>query len=138
MKNVMLILSLLFLNFLTLGQAGPLIGSLVINKGEINARWDDKIEYVFKVKNAGKDPINVLKIITSCECQDADPNNVQTIQPGKYGNIKIKVLISEDQLKNGLKEGNGVINYDKSVIVETNGKKRKYQLYTRAKIRIID
>lgn len=138
MKKVLLILSLFFLNFFSFGQAGPLVGTLAINKGEINARWNDKIEYVFKVKNAGKDPINIQKIITSCECQDADPNNVQTIQPGKFGNIKIKVIVSEAQLKNQLKEGNGVIDYDKSVIVETNGQKAKYQLYTRAKIRIID
>jgi len=100
MKKVMLILSLFFLNFLSFGQAGPLVGTLALNKGEISARWNDKIDYVFKVKNAGKDPINIKKIITSCECQDADPNNIQTIEPGKFGYIKIKVVVSEAQLKN--------------------------------------
>ena len=139
----MLILSLFFLNFFSFGQAGPLVGTLAINKGEINARWDNsdipsKINFVFKVKNAGKDPIKILKIIPSCGCQGSDPNNIQTIQPGKYGNINIEVTVSRTQLEKDFKEGNGVINYDKSVIVETNGQKAKYQLYTRAKIKIID
>ncbi len=142
MKKVMLILSLFFLSFLSFGQAGPLTGALVINKGEITARWDDPngdrslINYVFKVKNSGNDPIKILKIIPSCGCQDSDPKNIQTIQPGQYGDIKIQVTVSKEQLSKDLK--NGIIEYDRAIVVETNGQKPKYQLFAKAKIRIID
>ena len=58
----MLILSLFFLNFLSFGQAGPLVGTLALNKGEISARWNDKIDYVFNVSIVIEN-INDLKLV---------------------------------------------------------------------------
>ncbi len=136
MKIILLSLSLFILNFFAIGQAGPLTGKLVINKGEINARWNDAIVFEFNVKNSGKQSINITEVIGSCDCQTSDKKNIQTIAAGKTGIIKVIVNVSEAQLKNQVT--NGIINYDKSIIVVTNGKKKKYQLYTRATIKIIN
>jgi len=113
---------------------GPLTGTLVINKGEIEKKWGEKIEYEFNVKNSGTKAIDILKVTGSCDCQSTDESNIQTIQAGKTGKIKVTVKVDKNQL--GSLVENGVIDYDKSVIVVTNGKKEKYQLYTRATIKI--
>jgi hypothetical protein len=123
----------LFISYLSIAQ-GPLTGTLVINKGEIEKKWDDKIEYEFNVKNSGTKAIDILKVTGSCDCQSTDESNIQTIQAGKTGKIKVTVKVDKNQLGSLLE--NGVIDYDKSVIVVTNGKKEKYQLYTRATIKI--
>jgi len=133
MKNLFLCLSFLFLSLNSFAQ-GPLTGQLVINKGDIEAKWNESILYEFTVKNSGSKPLKILKVVGSCTCQDSDPRNVQTIEPGKTGIIRVKVVLRKDIL--GDEVVNGFIDYDKSVIVETNGKKPKYQLYTRARIKI--
>lgn len=113
---------------------GPLTGTLVINKGEIEKKWGDLIEYEFNVKNSGTKAIDILKVTGSCDCQSTYASNIQTIQPGKTGKIKVTVKVDKNQLSSLVE--NGVIDYDKSVIVVTNGKKEKYQLYTRATIKL--
>jgi hypothetical protein len=123
----------LFISYLSIAQ-GPLTGTLVINKGEIEKKWGEKIEYEFNVKNSGTKAIDILKVTGSCDCQSTDESNIQTIQAGKTGKIKVTVKVDKNQLGSLLE--NGVIDYDKSVIVVTNGKKEKYQLYTRATIKI--
>ena len=133
MKNTTLFIAFLFLSFFSFSQ-GPLTGQLVINKGEITANWNERLVFDFVVKNAGTKPISILQVIGSCECQASDPKNIQTIAAGKTGTIKVFVDIKKAQLGNQV--SNGVINYDRSVIVVTNGKKEKYQLYTRATIKI--
>jgi hypothetical protein len=133
MKSTLLIFGILLINFLSFGQ-GPLTGKLVINKGDIAANWNEKLIFEFYLKNAGDKAINITDVIGSCECQSTDKGNIQTIEAGKSGIIKVTVTISKDQLSNQVT--NGVVEYDKSVIVVTNGKKPKYQLYTRATIRI--
>ena len=135
MKTTLLIFGILLINFFSSGQvAGPLTGKLVINKGDISAKWGDSIVYEFNLKNSGSKPIEIKKIIASCECQKVDKRNIQTIQPGKTGIVRVYLNVESKQLGNQVV--NGVIEYDKSVIVETNGKKPKYQLYVRANIRI--
>jgi hypothetical protein len=133
MKTGLFLIGFMFFSILSYAQ-GPLTGTLVINKGEIEKRWGDKIEYEFRVKNAGTQPLDIKKVTGSCDCQTSHPKNIQTIQPGKTGVIKVTIDVNKTQLGNQVK--NGVINYDRSVIVTTNGKKEKYQLYTRATIRI--
>jgi hypothetical protein len=114
---------------------GPLTGQFVINKGDIEAKWGgEPILYEFTVKNSGTKPLQILKVIGSCTCQDSDARNIQTIAPGKTGIIRVKVLLRKEIL--GDEVVNGILDYDKSVIIETNGKKPKYQLYTRARIKI--
>lgn len=134
MKTTILIFGIILINFFSFGQAGPLTGKLVINKGDISAKWDDKIIFEFNLKNSGDKPINIMDVIGSCECQSSDKSNIQTIEAGKSGLIRVTVNVSKEQLSNQVI--NGMIEYDKSVIVVTNGKKPKYQLYTRANIRI--
>jgi len=133
MKSYLLFFGFIFIFLTSFGQ-GPLTGTLVINKGEIEKKWGESIEYEFVVKNAGTKAIEILKVTGSCDCQTSNPANLQVIQPGKTGVIKMKVKVDQKNL--GSEVINGVINYDKSVIVTTNGKKQKYQLYTRAKIKI--
>lgn len=133
MKKCLMFIGFLFISYLSIAQ-GPLTGTLVINKGEIEKKWGEKIEYEFNVKNSGTKAIDILKVTGSCDCQSTDESNIQTIQAGKTGKIKVTVKVDKNQLGSLLE--NGVIDYDKSVIVVTNGKKEKYQLYTRATIKI--
>lgn len=133
MKKCLMFIGFLFISYLTLAQ-GPLTGTLVINKGEIEKKWNEKIEFEFNVKNSGTKAIDILKVTGSCDCQSTYASNIQTIQPGKTGKIKVSVEVNKDFL--GSLVENGVIDYDKSVIVVTNGKKEKYQLYTRATIKV--
>ena len=133
MKNLLLNFFFCFVSFSFFAQ-GPLTGQLVINKGDIDANWGDKIQYEFTVKNSGTKPLQILKVVGSCTCQNPDSRNIQTIPPGKTGIIRITVAVKKDIL--GDEIVNGIIDYDKSVIIETNGKKPKYQLYTRARIHI--
>ena len=129
MKFFILSFAFVFINFTFFSQAGPLVGQIVINKGDMKVKWEQEVAYEFKVKNAGKAPLNIIKIIGSCDCQTLDPTNIQTIAAGKEGIIRVTVKIEKTQL--GTQVINGAIKYDKSVIVVTNGKKEKYQLYTR-------
>ncbi|MFM7594830.1 MAG: DUF1573 domain-containing protein [Flavobacteriales bacterium] len=133
MKKSLLFLGFLFFSYLFMAQ-GPLSGTFVINKGEIEAKWGDSIIFVFNVKNSGTKSINILDVVGSCTCQTPYPSNIQKIQPGKTGYIKVKLALNKSVLADDLV--NGIIDYDKSVIVYTNGKKEKYQLYCRAKIKI--
>jgi len=133
MKKCLMFIGFLFISYLSIAQ-GPLTGTLVINKGEIEKKWGEKIEYEFNVKNSGTKAIDILKVTGACDCQSTYASNIQTIQPGKTGKIKVTVTVSKEKLGSDFK--NGVIDYDKSVIVVTNGKKEKYQLYTRATIKI--
>jgi len=133
MKTGLFLIGFMFFSLISYAQ-GPLTGTLVINKGEIYKNWGDKIDFEFTVKNAGTKPLDIKKVTGSCDCQTTYESNIQTIQPGKTGVIKVTVDLKKSQLGNQVV--NGVINYDKSVIVATNGKKEKYQLYTRATIRI--
>ncbi len=133
MKTALFLIGFVFFSLISHAQ-GPLTGTLVINKGEIDKKWGDKIDFEFTVKNAGTKPLEIKKVTGSCDCQTSHSSNIQTIQPGKTGVIKVTVDVNKTQLGNQVQ--NGVINYDKSVIVTTNGKKERYQLYTRATIRI--
>ena len=133
MKSYLLFFGFIFIFLTSFGQ-GPLTGILVINKGEIEKKWGDQIEYQFIVKNAGTKAIEIQKVTGSCDCQTTYPSNLQIIQPGKTGVIRVTVNVSQKNIGNLLV--NGVIDYDKSVIVTTNGKKSRYQLYTRATIKI--
>ena len=132
MKTGLFLIGFMFFSLISYAQ-GPLTGKLVINKGEIYKNWGETIDFEFTVKNAGTKPLDIKKITGECSCQTSFPGNIQTIQPGKTGVIKIQVIV-EESLRKYVKDG--VLNYDKSVIVTTNGKKEKYQLYTRATIRI--
>ena len=136
MKTTILIFGIILINFFSFGQSGPLTGKLVINKGDISAKWGERIVYEFNLKNSGSEPIDIQKVTASCECQEVDKRNIQTIQPGKTGIVRVYLNVDSKQLGNQVV--NGVIEYDKSVIVETNGKKPKYQLYVRANIRLIN
>jgi hypothetical protein len=111
---------------------GPLTGNLVCNKGQIKAKWGDELIFEFKVKNSGKGDLKVLDLVTACECQTTYPSNIQTIKSGEYGEIKIKVIVSKQQLGNQV--NNGVIEYNKPISLTTDGKKKRYELYTRARI----
>jgi hypothetical protein len=134
MKSYLLFFGFIFIFLTSFGQ-GPLTGIMVINKGEIEKKWKDLIEYEFILKNAGTKAIEILKVTGSCTCQATKyKTNLQVIQPGKTGVIKVTVTVDQNNLGNEVI--NGVIDYDKSIIVTTNGKKQKYQLYTRAKIKI--
>lgn len=133
MKNCLLIIGILLFAQGFFAQ-GPLTGTLIINKGEIKRKWGDTINYEFKVKNAGTAAIDIKKVTGSCDCQTTYTSNIQTIQPGKTGIIKVTIKMNKEQLQSQVK--NGVIDYDKTVLVDTNGKKARYQLYTRATIKL--
>jgi len=133
MKSCLMFIGLFFISFSSLAQ-GRLSGSFVINKGEVDAKWGDSIIYVFTLKNSGDKSIDILKVTGSCTCQTPYNSNIQTIKPGKTGTIKVKVALNQKTLSDDVE--NGVINYDKSVTVLTNGKKQKYELFLRAKIKI--
>jgi hypothetical protein len=79
MKKCLMFIGFLFISYLSIAQ-GPLTGTLVINKGEIEKKWDDKIEYEFNVKNSGTKAIDILKVTGACDCQSTYASNIQTIQ----------------------------------------------------------
>ena len=53
MKFFILSFAFVFINFTFFSQAGPLVGQIVINKGDIKVKWEQDVNYEFKVKNAG-------------------------------------------------------------------------------------
>ena len=65
MKFFILSFAFVFINFTFFSQAGPLVGQIVINKGDMKVIWEQKVYYEFTVKNAGKAPLNIIKIIGS-------------------------------------------------------------------------
>jgi hypothetical protein len=117
---------------------GHLTGQFTTDLGEIivkKSQFKDII-FEFKVKNTGDKLIKIDDVKVSCGCQESDENNIQSIGVGKTGTIKIIVKTKKVYNDNDKKE---IVEYDKPVILMTeNGRKRKYQLNTKATFRFVN
>jgi len=117
-------------------QKGPLIGVYVVQLGEKTVKWGDTIEFQFKdLKNKGTAPLTISKITPSSENMTVDTKLPLIIQPGQTFSPKVSVKLVEGGTTTK-PDQNGVINYDTTVLVDTDGKKSRYTLYCRATLTI--
>jgi len=117
-------------------QKGPLIGVYVVQLGEKTVKWGDTIEFQFKdLKNKGTAPLTISKITPSSENMTVDTKLPLILQPGQTFFPKVSVKLVEGGTTTK-PDQNGVINYDTTVLVDTDGKKSRYTLYCRATLTI--
>jgi hypothetical protein len=117
-------------------KKGPLIGVYVVQLGEKTVKWGDTIEFQFKdLKNKGTAPLTISKITPSSENMTVDTKLPLILQPGQTFSPKVIVKLIEGGTTTK-PDQNGIINYDTTVLVDTDGKKSRYTLYCRATLTI--
>jgi|GEM_PF-1873057 len=137
MKGCLLLMVFCFLNVLAVAQKGPITGTLSLDRGYVSKKWGDTLVFNFKLKNAGTETLTIKEISGTCDCQDISPKGEQNIKAGASTTIKVLVTLDKEKLKDDLI--NGIISYDKSILVITNaskGVKEKYELSLFAEITI--
>lgn len=113
-------------------KGGPLTGSLVVQLGEKTVKWGETIEFKFSnVKNSGKGPITIKKFVPRADSMTIDTKVPFTLNPGQAFSFTVKVKLTQGN-STQRPDGNGVINYDVPVFIETDGAKERYQFYCRA------
>jgi hypothetical protein len=117
-------------------KKGPLMGTPIVQLGEKTVKWGDTIEFQFKdLKNKGTAPLTISKITPSSENMTVDTKLPLILQPGQTFSPKVIVKLVEGGTTTK-PDQNGVINYDTTVLVDTDGKKSRYTLYCRATLTI--
>lgn len=118
---------------------GPLTGNLVINKGNVSAKWGDTVQYQFNLRNGGKGPIVIVKFQGGSENMTSDIKLPMTLEPNAITgpfNVNVKLVKGGTTTVPG---PDGVVNYDVSAFLTTEKSlKTKYQLYLRGNFKMID
>jgi hypothetical protein len=94
MKNITLLFFILICNMLTFGQTveGPKNGSIITflekshDFGDI--QQGEKVEYIFKFKNTGTQPLIISDVVTTCQCT-AKEWSKEPVMPGKTGEVMV-------------------------------------------------
>jgi len=117
-------------------KKGPLMGTPIVQLGEKTVKWGDTIEFQFKdLKNSGTAPLTISKITPSSENMTVDTKLPLILQPGQTFSPKVSVKLVEGGTTTK-PDQNGVIKYNTTVLVDTDGKKSRYTLYCRATLTI--
>jgi hypothetical protein len=111
---------------------GPLTGTLVVRNTDSEVEFGQTIEFKFRgVKNSGKGPITIKKIIPMNSNMTIDKQVPFTLKPGETFEFtaKQKLVKGGTSLENI--DENGFVEYEGRIGILTDGKKEKYALYCR-------
>lgn len=109
MKNIIIIIAILFISMTSFGQNGPKIEFTTpdntIDFGTISKNNDNGIR-TFEFKNTGDAPLEIINIFSTKECNILSKPNA-AIQPGQSGKIQVKYNMAVGPIR-------------KTITVETN------------------
>lgn len=137
MKSCLLVFVFCIFNVMAFAQKGPITGTLSLDRGYVSKKWGDTLVFNFKLTNSGTETLKITEVSGTCDCQDISPKGEQNIKAGASTTVKVLVTLDKEKLKDDLI--NGIISYDKSILVITNaskGVKERYELSLYAEIKI--
>lgn len=109
MKNLLIIITILFISMTSFGQNGPKIEfsapDNTIDYGKVNKNADNGIR-TFEFKNTGDAPLQIINILSTKECSILS-KPTSAIQPGQNGKIEVKYNMTPGPIR-------------KTITVETN------------------
>ena len=115
-------------------EGGPIVGKLVNQLGEINATIGQTLQFKFSdLRNAGKLPVTITKIMPSSESMTVNLKTPITLQPGE---TLPELIITNKLVQDATTlqpDSEGKINFDVPVSLFTQTNK-KYTVYCRATI----
>ena len=92
MKAFLLFSFTLLLSIASFGQDGPKNGPVITFEEKSHDFGDitqgEKVEYVFKFKNTGTQPLVISDVVTTCSCT-AKQWSKDPVMPGKTGQITV-------------------------------------------------
>ena len=120
-------------------RKGPLVGTMVVRNRDGQAEFGKTIEFKFRgLRNAGTAPLTITKIIPMNDNMTIDKQGPFTVKPGET----FEITATQKLVKGGTSvenmDQNGVVDYEQRIIVMTDGKKQKYQLFCRQKLFFFD
>ena len=123
----------------TLGATGgPLTGSLVVRNQPAKVRVGDTLEFKFRaIKNSGNGPITINKITPMNSNMSIETKVPFTVNPGQTFELIAKQKLVKDGTAYRNMDGDGYVDIEERIIIETNGKKPKYTLYCRQELQFI-
>ena len=120
-------------------KGGPLTGTLVVRNNPANVEFGDMIEFNFRaIKNAGKAPITINKIVPMNDNMFIETKTPFTVQPGQTFQVVAKQKLVKGGTSTERMDANGVVEYDQTIRVMTNGAKKDYTLYCRQRLFFFD
>ncbi len=120
-------------------RKGPLVGTLVVRNRDGEVEFGQTIEFKFKgLRNAGTAPLTIKKIIPMNDNMTIDKRGPFTVKPGETFEITAKQKLVKGGTSTDNMDQNGVVDYDQRIMVMTDGKKQRYQLYCRQKMFFFD
>ncbi len=120
-------------------RKGPLVGTMVARNRDGKAEFGQTIEFKFKgLRNAGTAPLTITKIIPMNDNMTIDRRGPFTVNPGETFEITAKQKLVKGGTSVENMDQNGVVNYEQIIMVMTDGKKQKYQLFCRQTLFFFD
>ena len=120
-------------------RKGPLVGIMVVRNRDGQAEFGQTIEFKFRgLRNAGTAPLTITKIIPMNDNMTIDKRGPFTVNPGETFEITAKQKLVKGGTSVENMDQNGVVDYEQRIIVITDGKKQKYQLFCRQKLFFFD
>lgn len=121
-------------------SGGPLVGVLVVrNPRNTSVKFGDTISFTFKgLKNAGKAPLEILKIQPMNDNMTVNLKTPFTLQPGQTFDLTANQKLVRGGTSTEGMDVNGVVNYEQTILITTNGKKKRYQIFCRQELIFFD
>ena len=102
--------------------------------------YKKKIQFKFRgLKNAGTAPLTITKIMPmNSNMKIIDKQTPFILKPGESFDFTAEQLLQKGGTAVENMDQNGVVNYEQTIMVMTDGKKQKYQLFCRQKMFFFD
>lgn len=120
-------------------RKGPLTGTMVVRNRDGEVEFGQTIEFKFRsLRNAGTAPLTITKIIPMNDNMTIVERGPFTVKPGETFEITAKQKLEKGGTLFGNMDENGVVDYEQTIFVMTDGKKQRYQLFCRQKMFFFD
>ena len=121
-------------------RKGPLVGTMVVANQQGPVEFGRKIQFKFRgLKNAGTAPLTITKIMPmNSNMKIIDKQTPFILKPGESFDFTAEQLLQKGGTAVENMDQNGVVNYEQTIMVMTDGKKQKYQLFCRQKMFFFD
>ena len=118
-------------------SGGPLTGTLVVRNPDAFVKYGDYLQFTWSaIKNAGKGPITIKRIIPFNDNTTVDKKVPFTVGPGETFVLKAKHKLEEGATSLEKIDENGRVEFEGEILIETDGKKKNYKIYYRQSLTI--
>lgn len=119
------------------GTGGPLTGTLMVRNPDAFVKYGDYLEFTWSaIKNAGKGPITIKRIIPMNSNMLIDKKGPFTVGPGETFELKAKQKLEKNATSLQNIDENGKVEFEGRILIETDGRKKNYYIYCRQNLTI--